>query len=227
MLYYLQSRYYTPAMGRFISADNYPSTGQGLTGNNMFAYCGNNPVIREDSGSQLWHVAIGAAIGGILGGLTKFAECIGNGESIGQSIAQATVSAVCGAVGGALAATGIGAVGQAIIGGTLGAIESCATQFISTGSIDGSKVFGSAISGGIGGFLGGNGATHGSKFMDYHRKKLVEEIGSYGLDVAVERFGRHTWNWAKSNLFMPTLESVGKAFAAARIASPIVGIVLN
>ena len=47
-LYYLQSRYYNPEVGRFINADNYPSTGQGLLGNNMFAYCGNNPISRLD-----------------------------------------------------------------------------------------------------------------------------------------------------------------------------------
>ena len=43
-LYYLQSRYYNPEWGRFINADVYVSTGQGLLGNNMFAYCLNNPV---------------------------------------------------------------------------------------------------------------------------------------------------------------------------------------
>jgi len=48
-LYYLQSRYYNPNWCRFINADNYPTTGQGLLGNNMFAYCNNNPVIHEDS----------------------------------------------------------------------------------------------------------------------------------------------------------------------------------
>ncbi len=42
--YYLQSRYYHPFTGRFISADSYASTGQGLLGFNMFAYCNNNPV---------------------------------------------------------------------------------------------------------------------------------------------------------------------------------------
>ena len=42
--YYLQSRYYDPALGRFINADSYGSTGQGFLGYNMFAYCGNNPV---------------------------------------------------------------------------------------------------------------------------------------------------------------------------------------
>ena len=47
-LYYLQSRYYDPETGRFINADAFTSTGQGLTGNNMFAYCGNNPIMNID-----------------------------------------------------------------------------------------------------------------------------------------------------------------------------------
>lgn len=47
-LYYLQSRYYDPELGRFLNADAFTSTGQGILGNNMFAYCGNNPVNRVD-----------------------------------------------------------------------------------------------------------------------------------------------------------------------------------
>lgn len=43
-LYYLQSRYYDPAIGRFINADGLVSTGQGILGNNMFMYCNNDPV---------------------------------------------------------------------------------------------------------------------------------------------------------------------------------------
>ena len=53
-LYYLQSRYYDPTIGRFINADTYTSTGKGVLGNNMFAYCGNNPVIREDKSGQTY-----------------------------------------------------------------------------------------------------------------------------------------------------------------------------
>lgn len=48
-LYYLQSRYYDPAIGRFVNADNFVSTGQGIIGNNMFGYCGNNPIINIDA----------------------------------------------------------------------------------------------------------------------------------------------------------------------------------
>jgi len=45
----LQSRYYNPETGRFLNADAFTSTGQGILGNNMFAYCNNNPVILSDS----------------------------------------------------------------------------------------------------------------------------------------------------------------------------------
>ena len=42
-MYYLKSRYYDPEICRFISADGYASTGQGVIGTNMFVYCNNNP----------------------------------------------------------------------------------------------------------------------------------------------------------------------------------------
>ena len=59
-MYYLQSRYYDPAICRFINADSYVSTGQGLVGYNMFAYCRNNSVIFVDfSGDKFTKVALG------------------------------------------------------------------------------------------------------------------------------------------------------------------------
>ena len=48
-LYYLQSRYYDPEVGRFISADGYVSTGTGFLGYNMYAYCNNDPILLQDS----------------------------------------------------------------------------------------------------------------------------------------------------------------------------------
>ena len=39
-------------MGRFINADAYTSTGQGILGNNMFAYCENRPIIYVDFGGS-------------------------------------------------------------------------------------------------------------------------------------------------------------------------------
>ena len=48
-LYYLQSRYYDPGMGRFLNADAFASTGQGVMGHNMFSYAMNNSVNRVDA----------------------------------------------------------------------------------------------------------------------------------------------------------------------------------
>ncbi len=57
-LYYLQSRYYNPQVGRFLNADGYVSTGQNINGNNMFTYCGNNPVNKSDPSGQSWIAAL-------------------------------------------------------------------------------------------------------------------------------------------------------------------------
>ena len=37
-MYYLQTRYYDSNIGRFLNADSYVSTGQGILGHNMYAY---------------------------------------------------------------------------------------------------------------------------------------------------------------------------------------------
>ena len=63
-LYYLQSRYYNPEIGRFINGDVFAATGQGLLGNNMFAYCGNNPVANCDSFGYRHERTAGACGGG-------------------------------------------------------------------------------------------------------------------------------------------------------------------
>ena len=53
--YYLQTRYYDPETGRFINADGLLSTGQGILGYNMFAYCMNNPVNGIDPCGSCFH----------------------------------------------------------------------------------------------------------------------------------------------------------------------------
>ena len=46
--YYLMSRYYDPVTHRFLNADGYFQTGQGVLDKNMYMYCLNNPVNSYD-----------------------------------------------------------------------------------------------------------------------------------------------------------------------------------
>ena len=60
-LYYLNSRYYDPAIGRFISPDSVgviTASPLGLTDKNLYAYCDNNPVMRRDDGGMFWDTGI-------------------------------------------------------------------------------------------------------------------------------------------------------------------------
>ena len=55
--YYLQSRYYDPEVGRFISPDSFDiiwATPSDLYDINLYSYCDNNPVMRVDNGGMFW-----------------------------------------------------------------------------------------------------------------------------------------------------------------------------
>ena len=72
--YYVSSRYYDPEVGRYLNADGYVSTGQGILGNNMFAYCGNNPVNNCDPSGQFFISAL--LVGGlVLGSALLLSGC--------------------------------------------------------------------------------------------------------------------------------------------------------
>ena len=127
-LYYLQSRYYDFANCRFINADTYLSTGQGMLGHNMFTYCGNNPVNYCDSSGRFFFTLLGAMIGAAAGYIDAF---IAGEDPIKGAIAGGVSGAIAGAgvdigviitvsTGGAgigwgfAAAVGLGAAGAAI-----------------------------------------------------------------------------------------------------------------
>ena len=89
-MYYLQSRYYDSAIGRFINAD-YPdvitTTPTELTDKNLYAYCDNNPVMRVDECGEFWNYVIGGIVGGISGAVLAVSSYRNDGEIDWASVA--------------------------------------------------------------------------------------------------------------------------------------------
>ena len=105
-MYYLQSRYYNPQVGRFISADNeIANIGGDVLGYNTFAYSVNNPVnMSDDTGN--WPKWVSGALN-VVGGLASVVA----GVSVGVSTCWSGVGIAAAAV---LVAHGLGTAAQGV-----------------------------------------------------------------------------------------------------------------
>ena len=107
--YYLQSRYYDPAICRFINADTFATTdANGFLSANMFAYCENNPVGNSDPNGEFLNTFIGAATGAALGAALALVT--------GENVKAAAISgAISGAASGLAADIIIATGGSALV----------------------------------------------------------------------------------------------------------------
>lgn len=79
-LYYLNNRYYSPLLKRFLNADSIIGANQDVMSYNLYAYCGNNPIMYLDSeGYGLFGVLVGA-IKGAINGVTKTVTNVVSGD---------------------------------------------------------------------------------------------------------------------------------------------------
>ena len=156
-LYYLKSRYYDPETGRFVTIDDItyidPETINGL---NLYAYCGNNPVMRiDENGNKWWHWLLGffalvalvavVAVSVVTGGATLVGIGIGFGigavsSFIGQGVNNlingngffdnmSIGSILIGGLVGAAYATGLGGIAGSLgIGVAAGTLTASAEQ---------------------------------------------------------------------------------------------------
>ena len=126
-LYFLKTRYYDPEIGRFITIDDISYLDpESINGLNLYAYCGNNPVMGYDpNGTFIISVTaiitaalISAGFGaGIAAGFTIYQDCMDDGRLFNGSI---TLQSYLGNIlGGAIAGFGIGVC--ATLGAGLGA----------------------------------------------------------------------------------------------------------
>ena len=189
-LYYLNSRYYNPEFGRFISADE--QLNDGVLGCNLFAYCENNPVNLSDENGTLpsWAKKFIAAAA-IVTIVAVMAAVTVATAGVGTAPAVIAVGAAKGAAIGMLSGSVIGGITEAIIhrattgswsGGGTAALNGMADGALSgsiTGTITGAansavKVLQAAKAWDSGTF------KSGYQSMKYHYNKHVISEGLTG-----------------------------------------------
>ena len=113
--YYLQSRYYDPAICRFINADEFVTTDvTSLLGGNMFAYCLNNPVNMIDCEGESPANIIGGIIGGVAGAGLGILLSDQLGLTGWKKIALVAGTTIGGAVLGALVGPQVAKIGSRV-----------------------------------------------------------------------------------------------------------------
>ena len=195
-LYYLKSRYYDPEVGRFITIDDIsyldPDTINGL---NLYAYCGNNPVMRVDPNgtswwSDLWNTI--AAIAIVVGVVALVAVTAG-GAAIALGASTAMVSAI--------------AMGATVGGLVAGAME-IGTQLINNGygNIDlGTVAIESFIGAAYGAISGAMNATVSAGVR----------LGMRGALVGLSGLGTALYGIKEGNSFGTIMKDVGISMAAS------------
>ena len=122
-LYYLQSRYYDPEVGRFLNADDIETvtcTDSALECN-TFAYCHNEPVKNTDPNGRWIQYVVGAALGGILNVVFYVIDCAIAKSKV--SLCKALLNFLNGAFNGFIAAMGLGLIWQILAGIASGVVS--------------------------------------------------------------------------------------------------------
>ena len=126
-MYHLQTRWYDPTIGRFISPDSYeyldPETFGGL---NLYAYCLNNPIMYTDptghSATLIGLMFIAFGFGAAIGAAASIAgQYLSNGCSWENfSWGQLVLDTVLGGVSGLLSMSTLGVVAMSLANATIG-----------------------------------------------------------------------------------------------------------
>jgi len=169
-LYYYGSRYYDPALGRFIQPDTIvpdPGNSQAL---NRYTYVNNNPLKYTDpTGHFVVELIVGIVIAAALGAGVGAAVSAARGGSALQGAAM-------GAISGALIALGS-------LGGLPGVVAAGAAAGALNASIYGGDVGKAAL---IGGIAAGVGYGLASVYAQIPAASTGSNVGNYVLNAAIE-----------------------------------------
>lgn len=203
-LYYLNSRYYDPEIGRFINADDITTldvTKITLNGLNLYAYCLNNPVNDFDvNGHLLFTFLIALIVGAVVGFASSVVtQGLTNGwNKIDWGLVL--LDTIFGALSGLIAASPIGLFGQMLLGGTLSMFQYIGGQLITGEEITETGIF---ISFGLGAlFSASDGMTFGkmpgknipkTTFVNQIEKESIKHL-SKSFSNALSHYTKHVFS---------------------------------
>ncbi len=185
-LYYLNSRYYDPETGRFISPDDVDVLSDTLTqpnGLNLYAYCYNNPVMMTDPDGAFtltwWQkmliglafIVLGAVVTAVTGGSFAAAFVCGLTYAVKSAVSGAVMGAVMGGLSAAFSGEDIGA------GAVSGFIDGFFDGFMTGGITAG---LGNVVKPGSFCFIAG------TKVLTDHGHKNIEDIEVGDLVLAYD-----------------------------------------
>ena len=219
--YYLQTRYYDPQTGRFISADSIeyldPET---LGGLNLYAYCGNNPVMAVDPEGNTpdWLKKLGIALAVI--GVALVIAAV--------AIVTCGVGALAGTMAGAII---YGAAQGALIGAAVGTVVGGAIGYATTGTLEGALIgagiglgAGAIIGAVIGGFAGASSFTTNSAYITQHGGNVKETLSAFKGNPKLKSISSGT---QVNRYWGGTAKEIGHWVTPKTYANPVQSLALN
>ncbi len=189
----MQTRYYDPAIRRFINADSIDFLGANgdLLSYNLYAYCSNNPVNYSDvsghSPEWIQNLTVGLAIVGavlVVGAVTALTMGVGT-TIMATTIAGAVIHS---AAVGTLIGAGVGVVSGGIIGGL---ISDWSTEGVLTGMVFGFGA-GAVLGAVIGGSIGALRYTSAANSWLGGKEKMISHFNNHGVKMGYKNVIQYT-----------------------------------
>ena len=193
-LYYCNTRYYSPEIGRWISIDDVDYLDpESISGLNLYCYCMNDPINKYDpSGHFAISLLVGLAVSFVIGSV---ASAISQYVQYGDvNWLQAGVDGLFAVASTALAYTGIGLIGSIAAGAGMGLAQYTLDSAVFHDDFSWSGALIATGLGALGGLASGRGAQHfksiGSNLDDTGRtgvKAILTAFDKYGTGAGYQK----------------------------------------